>query len=299
MTGHAPIAATSRFTTSDGVELSYCTWRTEEASDPTALVLVLHGIGYHAAPYAIVAEGLRLPGAAYSALDFRGHGGSGGPKGALPSTQRMISDIGEWVEHLRAKAPDIPILMIGESMGGPYAALYASQYLGVLTGLVLAAPAVLSSFRQVLHVDTLRALGKLLRSPKSPSFGLLGSRLSAASKGSDFALMRIEDALAMQSVTAGYLMRIGLAIAELMLGKAGRIDTPTLIVHGDRDTVISPLGSKLLYKMLNVADKKLAIFPDGYHTLIWDSTGPEVFAFIREWMAERLGGRRDGQGSFT
>ncbi len=294
MASHAPIAALRRFTSSDGVELSYCTWRIDEASDPTALVLVLHGIGYHAAPYAIVAQGLGLPGAVNSALDFRGHGGSGGRKGALPSTERMVSDVEEWVDHLKEETPAVPIFLMAESMGGPYAALYASQNPGVLTGLVLVAPAVLTSLRQVFHVDTLKAVGKLLRSPKSPSFGLLGSRLAAASGNSSFPVDRSEDAVAIQEVTAGYLMRIGLAIAALMAGKAGRIDSPTLVVHGNKDAVISPVGSKLLYKMLNVADKKLAIFPDGYHTLIWDSTGPEVFAFIREWMSERLDRRRDG-----
>ncbi|MCH8062534.1 MAG: alpha/beta fold hydrolase [Chloroflexi bacterium] len=294
MTSHIPTATVHRFTSTDGVELSYCTWRFDEASDPTALVLVLHGIGYHAAPYVIVAEGLGLPGAVYSALDFRGHGGSGGPKGALPPTERMVSDIEEWVDQLKKEAPAVPIFMIGESMGGPYAALYASKNPGALTGLVLVAPAVLSSLRQVLHVDTLRAVGRLLRSPRSPSFGLLGSRLAAASKESSFVLARIEDPSAMQKVTAAYLMRIGIAIAELMLGKAGRIDSPTLIVQGERDTIVSPLGSRLLYKMLNVADKKLAIFPDGFHTLIWDSTAPEVFAFIEGWMSERLGRRQGG-----
>ena len=79
-----------------------------------------------------------------------------------------------------------------------------------------------------------------------------------------------------------------------MLGRVGRIDSPTLVLHGARDAIISPLGSKLLYKMLNVPDKKLAIFPDGFHTLIWDSTAPEVFAFIKAWMSERLGRHRDG-----
>ncbi|MCH7653621.1 MAG: alpha/beta fold hydrolase [Chloroflexi bacterium] len=294
MTSHTPTATVHRFTSTDGVELSYCTWRLDDASDPTALVLVLHGIGYHAAPYAIVAEGLGLPGAVYSALDFRGHGCSGGRKGALPPTERMVSDIEEWVDQLKKAAPAVPIFMMGESMGGPYAALYASKNPGVLTGLVLVAPAVFSSLRQVLHVDTLRAVGRLLRSPKSPSFGLLGSRLAAASGSSGFPADRPKDALAMHEVTAAYMMRIGLAIATLMLGRAGRIDSPTLVVHGARDSIITPLGSKLLYKMLNVADKKLAIFPDGFHTLIWDSTAPEVFAFIEAWMSERLGRRQGG-----
>lgn len=256
--------------------------------------MVLHGIGYHAAPYAIVAEGLGLPGAVYSALDFRGHGYSGGPKGALPPTERMVSDIEEWVGQIKKNAPAVPVFMIGESMGGPYAALYASKSPGVLTGLVLVAPAVLSSMRQVLHIDTLRAVGRLLRSPKSPSFGLLGSRLASASGSSGFPGERSVDAMAIQEVTAAYLVRIGLAIATLMLGRAGSIASPTLVLHGARDTIISPLGSKLLYKKLSVGDKKLAIFPDGFHTLIWDSTGPEVFAFIEAWMSERLGRRRDG-----
>ena len=148
MTSHATMADSRRFTSIDGVDLSYYTWRTDETAKPKALVLVLHGIGYHAAPYVVVAEGLGLSGAVYSALDFRGHGGSGGRRGALPSTGRMIADIEEWVDDLKQVVPAVPVFLIGESMGGPYAAHYASKNPGALAGLVLIAPAVFTSLRE-------------------------------------------------------------------------------------------------------------------------------------------------------
>ena len=63
----------------------------------------------------------------------------------------------------------------------------------------------------------------------------------------------------------------------------------TVGIHGPFFcAVISPRGSRLLYKLLKTSDKRLAIFAGGFHTLIWDSTAPEVFALIQKWISERL-----------
>ena len=180
-----------RFTASDGEELSYTLWSRGPVSECRTLVLVLHGIGFHSGPYSVVAESVHEPDALFAGLDFRGHGRSGGVRGELPSLRRMLLDIDEWVHCLRSSYPARRTFLIGESLAGPYASLYATQKPGGLGGLVLVAPAVLVSWRQLLHANTLRSLLGLWRGLSSASVNLSGSRLTVGSKGLGFSRERL------------------------------------------------------------------------------------------------------------
>ena len=90
------------FITSDGIKLSYYIWSRNPSENSSVLILILHGIGFHAKPYMIAAENIDAAGATFAALDFRGHGDSGGVKGELASARRMVQDITEWVAHMQS-----------------------------------------------------------------------------------------------------------------------------------------------------------------------------------------------------
>ncbi len=285
MTASTIAATYQRFAASDGVELAYTLWSREPLSERRSLVLVLHGIGFHSEPYSVIAENLDIPGALFAGLDYRGHGRSGGVRGALPSPERIVCDIEEWIRHLESSYPASQKILIGESMSGPYAVLYAARNPGKLSGLALVAPAVLLGRRQIFHLDTLKALVSLARSPSSSSVDLDGWRLTAASDSSGFVGGRRGDPLSINSVSVRYILRIAQAIASVFLRKSLTVSAPTLILHGGKDRILSPLGSRLLNSRIKAPEKRLVILPRAYHTLLWDkSSSAEVFALIEDWI---------------
>ena len=274
------------FVTSDGVKLSYTLWSHGPLSTYRNLVLVLHGIGFHSEPYSIIPESLNLPDTLYAGLDYRGHGRSDGARGALVSSQRMLLDIEEWVSHLEAMNPGSRISLISDSMSGPYSVLYASQNPTKLSGLVLVAPAVLLSWRQILHIDSLKMVIGLARSPASPAVDLDGWRLAAGSDRSGFVGSRRGDPLAINAVSPSYIMRITQAIAKVFLRKSLSTNAPTLIIHGGKDRILSPLGSRLLKLRLKAPEKRLVILPDAHHTLMWDATSTAAaMTLIEDWLS--------------
>lgn len=284
-----PLTTTQRaFTTSDGVKLSYYTWSREPLATSSVLILVLHGIGFHAKPYMVAAENIGVAGATFAALDFRGHGGSGGIRGELVSPQRMVDDIAEWVAHMRATLQASATFLIAESMAGPYGFLYAIQNPQMLNGLVAVAPAVLASWRQALHPNSLKASMMLLGNASSPVIELGGSRLRSGSRDSRFVFERSEDTIALQTISPKYVLRIGEAIGKLMTQGSLSTQAPVLILHGNRDNILSPWGSRLLHHRLRSPDKSLVILPGAYHTLLWDDTSPTVFNIIGSWISMRL-----------
>ena len=174
-------------------------------------------------------------------------------------------------------------------MAGPYGTLYVIENPDKLDGLILIAPAVLVSWRQIAHPNSLKSLLRLVISPSSPSVELGGSRLGAGSRDADFTFERSSDSLVLQSISPRYVLRIGEAIARLVTRRDLSTRTPVLIIHGAHDSILSPMGSRLLSYRLKSPDKGLVILPDAYHTLFWDSSSRAVFALISSWMSQRTG----------
>lgn len=276
------------FEAGDGTRLAYYLWDLQAASQCRALVLVLHGIGYHARPYEIVAEALDLPGVMYAALDFRGHGRSGGQSGKLPATARMVQDISDWVEHLQATFLGVPIFLIAESMAGPYSVLYTLDNPGSVQGLVLVAPAVIPSWRQALVGGSVRSLISMVRRPLSPTVDLSRDRLRMGSNEAAFPDLRVNDPDALQAVSPLYVLRIGEAIVRLMARSKLVTDTSVLILHGEGDKVLSPAGSRILYRRLKSPDSNLVVLPGANHTLLWDQSSKAVFTIINNWIQGRI-----------
>lgn len=276
------------FEAGDGTRLAYYLWHRKAASDCRALVLILHGIGYHARPYEVVARSMKIEGATFAALDLRGHGRSAGNKGELPPITKIVQDIGDWVEHMQASFLGVPTFLVAESMSGPFGTLYTLERPGSIDGLILAAPAVLPGWRQLVIGESLNAMASAATSPNSPTIDLSGKRLRMGSNNDVFPEMRTNDPDAMQAVSPQYMLRIGEAIARLMARRSLATKTPVLILHGDGDKVLSPLGSRVLFQRIKSPDKNLMIIPGANHTLFWDQASSAVFTIMDNWIEGRL-----------
>ena len=193
---------------------------------------------------------------------------------------RILQDIDEWCRDLRHLAPSTEMFLIGESMSGPYAALYCVRNPGTLKGLVLVAPAVFLSWRQLLHGDTARFLFRAAFRPSFAKVDLVGWRLEVSSRDRGFVQQRRSDPLGLDVVGPTYVSSITGAITRLMAGGRRSVSCPLLVLHGARDKVLSPFGSRLLLSRLRSPAKRLVMLPDAYHTLFWASSSPKVFAEI-------------------
>lgn len=122
--------------------------------------LLAHGVYEHSGRYEHVAERFTRHGYLTWAMDHYGHGKSAGPRGDIQNPNHFIADVRIAIEALTKEARRTPILL-GHSMGGAIAALYAVRHPETLRALVLSSPA-------------LRALA----SPAMIRFGRLASRIA-------------------------------------------------------------------------------------------------------------------------
>lgn len=118
--------------------------RAAGAQAGTPVVLVQPAMGMKARYYTVLAEALADAGVHAAVVEQRGHEaivGAGG--GRLPGRSYdygyadLLDDLGAAVAAVRAELPGAPIHVLGHSLGGQIAVLFAALRPGELAGLIL------------------------------------------------------------------------------------------------------------------------------------------------------------------
>src|SRR4051812_21780781 len=107
---------------SDGKSLFVYRFLPDEGSEVKAVVHLAHGMAEHAARYARLAEALTAAGYAVYANDHRGHGKTASPDelglfAEKDGFARAVGDLVELVAHEKKEHPDLPLVLLGHSMG--------------------------------------------------------------------------------------------------------------------------------------------------------------------------------------
>jgi alpha-beta hydrolase superfamily lysophospholipase len=125
-----------RFITNRGYEIFYQVWRPEVQAK--AILQIAHGYAEHSGRYMNVVNKLIPEGYLVYANDHYGHGKSDGNRGYVPSFQQFIDDEYEMNKLIREKeGKELPIFMLGHSMGSLIAGIYAIEHQDTINGLVL------------------------------------------------------------------------------------------------------------------------------------------------------------------
>ncbi|CAK1355982.1 unnamed protein product [Cercospora beticola] len=132
-TTHPDVSATEgTFLTSDNVSLYTRTW-SSTTTPLKARLIFLHGFSDHCNFYGDFFPSLALQGIKVYAYDQRGWGrnvaSSPSERGNTGNTDRILSDLESFIQHVLSvtSESDIPLFLMGHSMGGGEVLYYASS----------------------------------------------------------------------------------------------------------------------------------------------------------------------------
>jgi alpha-beta hydrolase superfamily lysophospholipase len=274
----------SPLTARDGTNLVVLDWPLEKAP-VRGVVLIVHGLGEHAWRYDHVARRLNDWGFAVRAYDQYGHGESMGPRGALPTDDRLLQDLAEVVDESRARMHDAtPLIVLGHSMGGLVAARFVALQLRRVEALVLSSPALdpgLSGFQRLL-LAVLPRIAPDLR---------VGNGLDAQYLSHDPAVVTAyrADPLVHDRISA----RLARFIAQngpAVIADAPHWSLPTLLMYAGADKLVDPSGSRAFAAAAPETVVTTRCFELLYHEIFNElAPGNEpVFAQLRSWLDARF-----------
>lgn len=276
----------ARFAAPDGLELYEQCWLPDSA--PKAVVALAHGVNEHSGRYAELAEVLNQRGFALWAMDLRGHGRSAGPRAWVERFDDYLADLHVFLDRVRCGAPCERIFLMGHSMGGAIAALYAITRRPQLQGLILSAPALVIGGRVF---PLLRHLAGVV-SRLFPRLRLV--RLGCRFVSRDPAVVERfrNDPLVYHGRfpvrTGAEILRSAARIGEQM----EQVRLPLLILHGTGDVVTDAEGSRRLYARAASADKTLCLYPGLYHEVLSEPEKDRVRADLLNWLDKRCAARQ-------
>lgn len=156
----------------DGHQIDVLSWLPRNGL--RALLQIAHGMGEHAGRYARLARTLNEHGIGVYANHHRGHGARAAESGTLGDLgplgfPALVSDMVQVTDHARTRHPQVPLLLLGHSMGSFATQLYMLDYHRLLVGVALsgtAATDLLFAARGVERrpEDSLRGI----RDPRTP-----------------------------------------------------------------------------------------------------------------------------------
>lgn len=264
----------------------------ETKAKPLGQVVLVHGFLSQRAEFADLGERLAEKGWRALAIDTRGFGASGGPRGRV-SAPRAIADVKAALRWLDAEQPGLPLGLIGHSMGACFV-LGAMATDPSVKAAVLAAP--MQSVRAEVGgaefhgYKVARAISNLGESLGLPS-------IKVPYKYREKMLFKDPEAVK-RAEAAGFLGRtIDLANFNDLLEMdsrryAAHVRRPVLVILGEHDRAVKHTSSRSVYDAL--AGERELVTLDAGHSMFGDSEAPTAIGHVDHWLRKHLLARDAG-----
>ncbi len=263
-----------------GLKIFTRAWRPE--GKPRGLIVLVHGFNSHSGYYLWAAEQLVAAGLAVYALDLRGRGKSDGERYYVEKFSEYQSDVDLLVKLARTREPGLPMFMLGHSAGGVIACNYVLDHQADFAGLICESFAYRVPAPD-FALSVLKGLSHL-----APHAHVLKLKKEDFSRDPKVTRALLDDPLLADEVqptkTVAEMVR-----ADERLERDFKLFTlPLLIIHGTKDTVTRPEGSKEFYANAGSSDKTLKLYEGFWHDPLNDIGRETVMDDIRAWLAARI-----------
>ncbi len=268
--------------TGDGITLSTASW---VPADAKAVALLAHGHAEHIGRYGHVIDSLTRRGYAVHSQDHRGHGRSSGERALAMRFDDFIDDFRLMALQARKAHPDLPVVLIGHSMGGLIAARYALAFGADRSALVTSGAAFIIDEGVSTPAKVIARLVSRI-APKAP-----------VPRGDDSDVLSYDPAVgeAFGNDPLNYHGKTRMRTAVEMTGagadalvRAASLRLPYLAMHGADDTLTSPRGTERFYDRVSSTDKTLRLWPHMKHEIFNEVDGQTVIDFTLDWLDARV-----------
>lgn len=275
-----PVAGDDAFLTADGYRLPVRRWTATGA--PHAVVLAVHGFNDHSASFAGTGAFLANLGIDVWAYDQRGFGAAPG-RGLWAGAEVLAADVTAFARALRQRHPNLPLVLLGESMGGAVViAAATSDDPPPVDGIVLSAPAVWAR-------DTMPLLYRatLTFATYTVPWLTLSGRGLGFMPSDNIEMLRAlaRDPLIIRETRVDTIAGL-VDLMDLALDKVDEVPGPVLYLYGAHDEIVprAPTARAIASLPDRGGRVRVVYYADGWHMLLRDLQAERVHADIAAWI---------------
>lgn len=296
------------------VSLNCLVWSPDDSTQVKGVVQLAHGMVEHIMRYEHFAQYLTNQGLIVYGNDHRGHGKSvmapddRGYFADEDGFQKVVQDMQELTQKIKAEHPELPIFLFGHSMGSFLTRRYIQLYGGELSGVILSGtgfdPGLMGKIGVQLAKLDARRIG-----PRTPSklmnklvFGGFNKSFSPARTEFDF-LSRDNDVVDayIADDLCGFIPAARF-YADLLTGmqiihqsdEIAKVpkNLPIYLIAGDLDPVgDNGKGVEKVYeqyKDAGLTNVDIKLYKDARHEILNELNKEEVYKDIADWLQRLL-----------
>lgn len=275
-----PILNGTSLTATDGYVLPLQRWLPMDT--PRAIIVALHGFNDYSNAFAGLGAWMAARDLAVYAFDQRGFGATENA-GMWAGTETMTADLRAMIASVREINPDVPVYVLGESMGGAVALAAWDEAPLDVDGIILAGPAVWGHTGMPAYMK----ISLWMTAHTMPWLRLGADGLGVVASDNIEMLRALgRDPLVIKETRVDAMW----GITELMdeaLDAAQNFDAPSLILSGALDEIVPPHATKMFLARLSPATakrRKIVIYENHYHMLLRDLEAETVWQDIESWI---------------
>ncbi|MDF5720271.1 MAG: lysophospholipase [Rhizonema sp. PD37] len=265
-----------------GLNLYYQSWH--PLGNPSAVVLIIHGLGSHSGLFSNVIEHLVKTGYAVYGLDLRGHGRSQGQRGHIRTWSEFREDLKVFLKLIEVQQPGCPRFLLGHSLGGAIVLDYVLRFPTAVQGVITMAPPLGRVGISPVKLTLGRTLSQVM-----PRFAL-NTGFAGAKASRDQNVLAIAQDRLMHSRGSARLATEFLGAIAWIQSHANDLLVPILILHGGADQVALPEGSRVFFQKIDFPDKEHHEYPHSRHALHRDLDCQEMLADLEDWLERHVKG---------
>lgn len=302
------------FKSQEGMEIYTYKWIPEENINIKGAVQIAHGMAETAARYERLAGELTSNGYIVYIHDHRGHGKTAKTienVGYLAETDGfkwLVEDLHQLSGIIKKENPDLPLFLLGHSMGSFVTQKYIMLYGKDLKGAILSGsnrqPGILIDIGILFSKNEIKKIGRKAKSNKLNrlSFGRYNNAFKPTRTEFDWLTSDneevdkyINDPFCGTIFTSGFYYDFFIGLKELIdknnlncIPKS----LPIYIFSGDKDPV-GNYGKGIIqlfnsYKKLNIKDVTYKLYKDGRHEMLNETNREEVMNDVIDWLNDHI-----------
>jgi acylglycerol lipase len=245
------------------------------------VLVLVHGYAEHSGRYEEMATWFAGRGCVVHAYDHRGHGRSQGPRCHVDRFDQFLDDLGLVLDAVRSEHPELPITLVGHSMGGLVTLAFLATRKPRISSAVTSGAALSIGSVSPVRVALARAARRVL-----PRLAI-GSGIDpqGLSRDPDVVRRYLADPLIVRTMTTSLGAEL-LAAAPRTAALAGEIALPLLVLHGEADPICAVEGSRAFHAGVRTPGSALRVYPGLLHEIFNEPERATVWQDLSRWLEE-------------
>jgi alpha-beta hydrolase superfamily lysophospholipase len=229
-----------------------------------ALIVTVHGLGLYRGAFTPFAEQVQHEGFGVISFDVRGFGSYRNDEVYQRADfNAIIGDLQRILTALRGDYPGLPIILLGESMGGAIALRIAAVSPELVDGVVSSVP---SGSRYQAKSTSLSVGVKLLKN-RNKQFDIGRKIVDQATQDPELRVAWEDNPETRMKLSPAELLEFQRFMNENSKYAEQIKTTPVIIFQGYSDQLVKPLSTLALYQAMPVKDKDLVFVGKAEHLI--------------------------------